>query len=140
MTAPLIIRDPIATITKLVAGVETGAAVDVSDDVAKVELTPTVPTTNVQTFSGKYQQAGDPEWAGSASIVNNEDLEANWTPLVGFQVRIKLFDRAELTTYRTFDSEILFNPALGGPTAPGAARTFDMALPVLSQPTIATLP
>lgn len=140
MTAPLIIRNPIATITKLVDGVETGAAVDVSDDVSKVELTPTLPTTNVQTFSGKYQQAGDPEWAGSVSIVYNEDIEANWTPLVGFPVRVKLYDRQELTTYRTFDSEVLFNPALGGPTQPGQARTFDMVMPVLSQPDIVTPP
>jgi len=140
MTAPLIIRNPVATLTKLVDGVETGAAVDVSDDVAKVELTPSIPTTNVQTFSGKYQQAADPEWTSSVSIVHNEDLEANWTPLVGFPVRVKLFDRGDLTTYRTFDTEILFNPAIAGPTAPGQARTFDMTLPVESQPDIVTPP
>jgi hypothetical protein len=140
MVAPLIIRNPIATLTKLVAGVESGAAVDVSDDVSKVELTPSLPTSNVQTFSGKYQQTGDVEWAGSATIVHNEDLDANWTPLVGFPVRVKLYDRQDQTVYRTFDSEVVFNPALGGPTQPGQARTYDYVLPVQSQPSIVTPP
>lgn len=140
MVAPLIIRNPVATLTKLVAGVETGAAVDVSDDVSKVELTPTIPTSNVQTFSGKYQQTGDTEWAATASIVHNEDLEANWAPLVGESVRVKLYDRADQTIYRTFDSEVIFNPALGGPTQPGQARTYDLVLPVQSVPDIVTVP
>lgn len=138
MAAPIIIRNPVATLTQLVAGTPTGSPVDVSDDVSKVELTPSVPTTNVQTFSGKYQQAGDVEWAASATIVVNADTSENWADLVGEQVRVKLYDRSDLTSYRQFDSEILFDPALGGPTQPGQARSFDMALPVLSAVTYVT--
>ena len=71
MVAPIIIRNPILTLTKLVDGTPTGSPVDVSDDVAKVELAPTIPTSTVSTFSGKYQTADDVEWAGTASIVVN---------------------------------------------------------------------
>lgn len=139
MVAPIIIRNPVATLTKLVDGTPTGTAVDVSDDVAKVELSPTVPTTTVQTFSGKYQQSGDVEWAATASIVVNEDTSTNWAPLVGEMVRVKLYDRgADLTVFRQFDSEILIDPALGGPTEPGAARAYDLTLPVLGAVTLET--
>lgn len=137
MAAPIIIRNPILSITKLVAGVPTGSPVDVSDDVSKVELTPTIPTSTVSTFSGKYQTADDPEWAGTASIVVNADTGTNWEPLVGSPVQVKLTDRGDtLGTYRQFDSEILFNPALGGPTQPGQPRSYDMVLPVLSAVTL----
>lgn len=132
MVAPIIIRNPIMTLTKLVDGTPTGAAIDVSDDVSKLELTPTIPTSNVQTFSGNYQTAGDPTWAAAATIVVNEDTQSNWAPIVGEQVRVKVQDRTDSPAFRTFDSEILFDPAIGGPTQPGQARSFDMALPVLS--------
>ena len=141
MAAPIVIRNPILTLTKLVDGTPTGAAVDVSDDVGKVELTPTIPTTTVSTFSGKYVQADDPEWAGTASIVVNADTGTNWAPLVGFRARAALSDRGDAAgTYRQFDTEILFNPALGGPTQPGQARAFDMVLPVLSAITLVEAP
>ena len=141
MVAPIIVRNPILTLTQLVAGVPTGSPVDVSDDVAKVELAPTIPTSSVQTFSGKYQQAEDVEWAGTASIVVNEDTSTNWTPLVGELVRCKLYDRSELTWYRQFDSEVIFDPGLGGPTAPGGARRSRRAgIPGLSQRRVAPGP
>lgn len=140
MGDPIVIRNPIITLTELVAGVPTGAAVDVSEDTSKVELAPTVPTSQVQTFAGKFTQAGDVEWAGTISIVVNEDTSDNWAPLVGSRVRAKVYDRSDLTWYREFDTEVLFDPGLGGPTQPGQARAFDMVLPVLSQPTLVTPP
>lgn len=136
MVAPIVIRNPIMTLTQLVAGVPTGSPVDVSDDVASVELTPSIATSDIKTFSGNYQTAEAPTWEGSATIVINEDTSTNWTPLVGETVRAKLYDRgADTTRYRQFDTEILFDPTLGGPTEPGEARSFDMALPMLSAPT-----
>jgi len=140
MVAPIIIRNPVATLTELVGGTPTGTPVDVSDDVAKVELTPTIPTVTVTTFSGKYQQSDAVEWAATASIVVNEDTSDNWTPLVGSAVRVALYDRGDLTWYRQFDTEVQINPALGGPTGPGAARAYDLTLPVLSDVTIVTTP
>lgn len=140
MGDPIIIRNPIITLTELVDGVPTGSPVDVSEDTSKVELAPTIPTTTVQTFAGKFQQAGDVEWAGTISIVVNEDTSTNWAPLVGSKVRAKVYDRSDLTWYRQFDSEVLFDPGLGGPTAPGAARAFDMVLPVLSAVSLVTPP
>lgn len=140
MVAPIIIRNPILSLAPLVDGVP-GTAVDVSDDVSKVELTPTIGTTDVVTFSGTYQSANDPTWAGTASIVVNEDTGANWAPLVGSRVRAQLSDRGDVAgTYRQFDSEILINPGLGGPTQPGQARGFDMVLPVISAVTLVEAP
>lgn len=134
--APIIVRNPILTLQELIAGVPTGTAVDVSDDVAVVELSPDIPTSDVKTFSGVYQQAGDPTWSGQASIVVNEDTYTNWEALVGKQVRAKLLDKgADATRYRQFDTEVIFNPGIGGATEPGEPRAFDMALPVLSAPT-----
>lgn len=136
MAAPIIIRNPIMTLTQLVAGVPTGTPVDVSDDVSVVELTPDIPTTSVKTFSGNYQQAGDADWSCQATIVVNEDTYSNWDPLVGELVRVKLFDRgADATRYRQFDSEVIINPGIGGPTEPGEARSYDLPMPVTAAPT-----
>jgi len=135
MVAPIVIRDPVMSIAVLTAGVP-GTYVDVSDDVQALELEPDVPTTDVTTFSGIYQTAGAVSWAATATIVVNADTFTNWETLVGESVRIKVYDRgADTTRYRQFDSEIVFNPGLGGPTEPGEARSFDMALPVLSDVT-----
>jgi hypothetical protein len=136
MTAPIVIRNPIMSLVELIAGVPTGTPVDVSDDVSKVELTPTIPTTDVKTFSGVYQSSGDPTWVGKATIVVNEDTSSNWGPLIGKTVRAQLFDRgADTTRYRQFDTEILIDPTLGGPTEPGAARSYDLTLPISAPPT-----
>jgi hypothetical protein len=136
MGAPIIIRKPVMTLETLVAGVPTGTPVDVSDDVSKVELTPSIATSDVKTFAGTYQSADEPTWAGSASIVVNDDTSTNWTPLVGQQVRAKLYDRGSDTTrYRQFDTEILIDPTIGGPTEPGNPRTYDLTLPIIGAPT-----
>jgi hypothetical protein len=136
MVAPIIIRNPVMSLVELVDGTPTGTPVDVSDDVSVVELTPTIPTTDVKTFSGTYQSSGDPTWAGKATIVVNEDTSTNWAGLIGKAVRAKLYDRgADTTRYRQFDTEILFDPTLGGPTEPGTARSYDLTLPISSAPT-----
>lgn len=134
--APIIVRNPVLTLQVLLAGVPTGTAVDVSDDVSAVSLDPDVPTDDVTTFSGTYQSAGDVSWSGEATIVRNVDTYANWDALVGKTVRAKLYDKgADTTRYRQFDTEIVFNPGLGGSTEPGEASSFDMPLPILSDVT-----
>lgn len=134
--APIVVRNPILTLQELAAGVPTGTAVDVSDDVSSVELEPDVPTDDITTFSGTYQTAGDVTWSGSVTIVRNLDTYANWDALVGKTVRAKLFDKgADATRFRQFDTEVIFNPGLGGTTEPGEPSSFDMALPVLSDVT-----
>lgn len=133
MAAPIIIRNPVLTLTELVAGVPTGTPVDVSDDVQVAELEPDIQTSDVKTFSGTYQQAADPTWSGTLTIVVNEDTYTNWEPLVGKLVRAKLYDRgADTTRYRQFDTEVIINPGIGGPTEPGEARSFDITLPITS--------
>lgn len=137
--APIIIRKPTMTLTALdpATGVPAGAAVDVSPDVAQVELAPDIPSSTVTTFAGKWTAIDDPEW-GSATcgIVVNEDTQANWEPLVGSKVQVQIKDRPELTWYRAFESEVVYNPALAGITQPGQPRTSDFPLPVLSEVTI----
>lgn len=134
--APIVVRNPVLTLQELAAGVPTGTAVDVSDDVSTVELEPDVPTDDITTFSGTYQTAGDATWSGSVTIVRNLDTYANWDALVGKSVRAKLYDKgADMTRYRQFDTEVIFNPGLGGSTEPGEASSFDMALPILSDVT-----
>lgn len=136
MVAPIIIRNPSMTIQELAAGVPTGTPVDVSDDVAVVELEPDIQTSDVKTFSGTYQQAADPTWTGTLTIVVNEDTYSNWQALVGKLVRCKVYDRgADTTRYRQFDSEVVINPGIGGPTEPGEARSFDLTMPVTSDVT-----
>src|SRR5687767_3258359 len=76
--APIVVRNPILTLQELAAGVPTGTAVDVSDDVSAVSLDPDVPTDDITTFSGTYQSAGDVAWSGEATIVVNVDTYANW--------------------------------------------------------------
>lgn len=142
MGDPIIIRNPTMSIQSLdAAGVPTGTPVDVSPDVAQVALSPTLPTTTVTTFAGKFTATDDPEWGNAtAGIVVNEDTATNWAALVGDRVEVKIFDRAELTWFRRFVSEVIYNPALAGATAPGSARTSDFPLPVLSDVTIVELP
>jgi hypothetical protein len=113
--------------------------VDVSEDVAQVTITPTVPSTTVTTFAGKFTATDDPEWGtATVGIVVNEDTAENWSDFVGAgpNVEVQIFDRTELTWYRRFLSEVIYNPALAGVTQPGAARTSDFPLPVLSDVTI----
>ena len=136
MVAPIIIRNPTMSLDILTAGTPAGAPVDVSDDVAVLELTPSVTTKDVKTFSGTYQSAGEPTWSGRIKIVVNEDTYSNWDALVGEQVRAKVLDRgADTARYRQFDTEILINPGIGGPTEPGSERSFDMVLPIIAAPT-----
>lgn len=142
MGDPIIIRHPTMSVQSLdAAGAPTGSAVDISPDVAQVTLTPTVPQTTITTFAGKFTATDDPEWgAATVGIVVNEDTATNWAPLVGDRVQVKIFDRGELTWWRQFESEIIYNPALAGITQPGSARTSDYPLPVLSGVTIEETP
>ena len=76
--------------------------------------------------------------SASLSIVVGDDTEDNWTPLVGQKVQAQVFDRGPAASgdkYRAFDTEILFDPSLGGSTdVEERARAFDVDLPVLSTP------
>lgn len=138
--APIIIRNP--TMTLQVLDPTTGdpglaPAVDVSADVASVEIAPDVPQNTVSTFAGKFTALDDPEWgSATCAIVVNEETNTTWETLVGQKVQVQIKDRPELTWFRQFESEVVYNPALAGITEPGSARTSDFPLPILSAVTI----
>ena len=137
--APIIIRKPTMFIQALdpATGAPVGTPVDVSPDVAQVELAPEIPSSTVTTFAGKWTAIDDPEWgSATCAIVVNELTQANWEPLVGQTVQVQIKDRPELTWYRQFESEVVYNPAVAGITQPGQPRTSDFPLPVLSDVTI----
>lgn len=138
MAGPVIIRKPVFRVAPYGTGGTLQPAVDLSDDVSAVELSPDVAIDTVSTFTGKFRVADEPEWSASVSIVVTDDTQANWEPLVGMKVEAQIFDKgpaASGSQYRAFDTEILLDPSLGGSTdVEERARAYDVDLPVLSQP------
>lgn len=141
MTAPIIIYRPILLLQPLdEAGADDGAAVDVSCDMSSVELTVDTPTTDVTTFCGNFQIPDDIVAGATLEVTVNADTDDNWAPLVGRRVRAELYDRNDSTRYRTFETQIMLNPSLYGPTTPGEARAFSFDTAVLSEVEWVTAP
>lgn len=112
-----------------------GAAVDVSCDMASVELGVDQPLITVSTFCGKYSIPDDIEETATFEVTVNDETYARWAPLVGVQVEAQLKDRGLTeTSSRRWVTEIRLNPALYGPTSPGESRTLSFDVPVLSSP------
>lgn len=133
MTQPIIIRKPLLHLQPLDdAGADDGALVDVSCDMASVELTPDTPTIEVTTFCGNFNIPDEPSIGATFEYTINADTDTNWAALVGRTVRAELYDRDDATRYRTFTTIVVINPSLYGPTTPGEARTFSHDVPVLS--------
>jgi hypothetical protein len=133
MAAPIIVLRPLLHLQPLdAAGADDGAAVDVTCDMASVTLTPDTPVTEVESFCGKYTIPDEPNVEAEFEYIINEDTYANWSALVGKRVRAELYDRTDATWYRTFETQIVINPALYGPDTPGEARQFSNTQAVLS--------
>jgi hypothetical protein len=62
----------------------------------------------------------------------NADTDSNWSPLVGVQVEMQVWDRVDATSYRTVNVHVGVNPSLYGTTQPGEARQPSVDFPVLS--------
>ena len=93
-------------------------------DMASVELAVETPTVDVSTFCGNFTIPDDISVEATFEVTVNEDTDANWSALVGKRVRAELYDRTTATQYRTFETQVMLNPSLYGPTTPGEARTF----------------
>ena len=133
MTMPIIIRKPLLHLQPLDEdGADDGALVDVSCDMASVEIGIDTPTIDVTTFCGNFSIPDDPSVNVTLEVTVNADTDANWAAIVGKTVRAEVYDRDDATRYRTFTTIISINPSLYGPTTPGAARTFSFDLAVLS--------
>jgi hypothetical protein len=134
MTAPIIVYRPRLWLQPLDEdGVDTGAAIDVSCDMSSVELGVDTPTTDVTTFCGNFQIPGDITVSATLEVTVNPDTDTNWAALVGQRVRAELYDRNDSSRYRTFETQIMLNPSLYGPTTPGEARTFSFDTAILSE-------
>ena len=133
MVAPIIVYRPLLHLQPLDEdGEDDGAAVDVSCDMSSVELTVDAPLTEVSTFCGNFQIPDDIVPGATFEVTVNAETDANWSPLVGKMVRAELYDRTDSSQYRTFDTQIMLNPSLYGPTTPGEARSFSFDVAVLS--------
>ena len=141
MTAPIIIKRPKLLIQPLdAAGAPVGSVVDVSCDVQAVDIAPDVSIDRVQTFCGNYPVTGDNEVTATFTIVVGPDTETNWSALVGDRVECQVFDRHDSTSYRSFETELPFDPSLYGPTdASEQTRSYDFDVPVLSDVTWGTV-
>lgn len=133
MTAPIVVYRP-----KLIwqpvdgTGAEAGSPVDISCDMSSVELGVDTPTTDVTTFCGSFEIPGDIQVSATLEVVVSDDTDARWSPLVGDQGYLHLYDRTSDTDYRRFLTQIPLNPSLYGPDTPGEARSFSFDVPVLS--------
>jgi hypothetical protein len=133
VTAPIIVRRPLLHLQPLdAAGADSGSPVDVSCDMASVSLNVDAPVTEVENFCGKFTIPDEPSVEAEFEYVINEDTYANWSALVGVRVRAELYDRNDATWYRTFETQIVLNPALYGPDTPGEPRQFSNTQAVLS--------
>ena len=146
MTAPLIVYRPLLFAQELTAagGTDVGTAVDVSCDLASVDLTPNLDIIDVSNFCGNYSLPGELSTTASLEFIVNADTSANWSALVGKNVRFELFDKATDNVtggkFRQFESYVALNPYLYGPTNPGEARQYSVQFPVLSEVTEGTVP
>jgi len=133
MVAPIIVRNPLLHLQPLTdEGADDGALVDVSCDMASVEIGIDTPTRDVTTFCGTFSIPEDPSVTATLEVTVNNDTDANWAPIVGKTVRAELYDRSDASRYRTFDTIVSINPSLYGPTTPGEERTFSFDVAVLS--------
>ena len=141
MTAPIIVYRPLLHLQPLDEdGNDDGAAVDVSCDMSSVELTVDTPTTDVTTFCGNFQVPDDIVVGSTWEATINADTDGNWSALVGRRVRAELYDRTDATRYRTFETQIMLNPSLYGPTNPGDPHQFSWDQAVLSAVEWVTVP
>lgn len=115
-------------------GVAEGPVVDVSCDMASVELGADVAITSVPTFCGIFQSPGDVETSISLEVVVASDTSTRWGPLVGVVVEANLWDRVDSPSSRKFKTQISFDPSLYGTTEPGEARRPSFDVPALSSP------
>lgn len=134
MAKPLIIRNPKLMIQKLDAtGAPVGTAVDVSSDVRTFEIAPDQTIDHVSTFAGKFTTMAETSFTSTVEGILSVDSRTTWPTLVGVPCEIQVFDRTDSTEYRSFESEIPFDPSLfGTDDAEGQTREWTMELPVLS--------
>jgi hypothetical protein len=131
---PLIIRNPKLLIQPLDdSGAPQGTAVDVSSDVRTFEIAPDQTIDHVSTFAGKFTTMAETSFTATVEGLLSVISRTTWPALVGKSVEVQVFDREDSTDYRTFDSEIPFDPSLfGTDDAEGHPREWSMELPVLS--------
>lgn len=133
MTMPIIIYRPKVKMQPLDEnGDPDGSPVDVSCDLSSVELGVDQPITTVTTFCGKFQVPDEIEESASVEVTVNADTDANWSPLVGVQCEMQVWDREDATDYRKLNVHVGVNPSLYGTTQPGESRTVSVDLPVVS--------
>ena len=134
MTMPIIIRRPKVVVQPLDedGSPTSDAPVDVSCDFSSIEFGVDQPSTTVSTFCGKFQVPDDIEESVTGEFTINADTDGNWSPLVGVQVTMQVWDRDDATSYRTVNVYIGINPSLYGTTEPGSARQPSVDFPVLS--------
>lgn len=132
-TGPIIIKDPMLHFQAVdAAGDPTAApAVDVSEDVTKVEIAFSQDIGNIVTFTGSFKIPGEVISSCTISCVITPDTETNWSPLLGQTVEARVYDRADATKYRAFLTQLDVDPSLYGSTTPGEAREIDIEIPVL---------
>lgn len=137
MTMPIIVYRPkfhLVPINPVTDLPNEAGLVDVSCDMASVELTLDTPTTTVTNFCGTFQIPDDIEEGATVNVMVNEDTHDNWSDLVGDIMEARVYDRQDSTSYRKFRTQIPADPSLYGTNEPGEARTVDMDLPVLTSP------
>lgn len=134
MTMPIIIYRPKVVAQPLdEAGSPTSdAPVDLSCDFSSIEFGVDQPSTTVSTFCGKFQVPDDIEESVTGEFTVNADTDGNWSPLVGTQVEMQVWDREDSTSHRTVNVHVGVNPSLYGTTQPGQARQPSVDFPVLS--------
>ena len=134
MAKPLIIRNPKLLIQPLDAtGAPAGTAVDVSSDVRTFEIAPDQTIDHVSTFAGKFTTMAETSFTSTVEGILSVDSRTTWPTLVGVPCEVQVYDRIDSTEYRSFESEIPFDPSLfGTDDAEGQTREWTMELPVLS--------
>ena len=134
MTMPIIIYRPKVVVQPLDedGSPTSDAPVDVSCDFSSIEFGVDQPSTTVSTFCGKFQVPDDIEESVTGEFTINADTDGNWSPLVGVQAQMQVWDREDATRHRTVNVHIGVNPSLYGTTAPGEARQPSVDFPVLS--------
>jgi hypothetical protein len=134
MTMPIIIYQPKVVVQPLDenGSPTSDAPVDVSCDFSSIEFGVDQPSNTVSTFCGKFQIPDDIEESVTGEFTINADTDSNWSPLVGVQVEMQVWDRVDATSYRTVNVHVGVNPSLYGTTQPGEARQPSVDFPVLS--------
>jgi hypothetical protein len=134
VTMPIIIYRPKVVVQPLDedGSPTSDAPVDVSCDFSSIEFGVDQPSTTVSTFCGKFQVPDDIEESVTGEFTVNADTDSNWSPLVGTQVTMQVWDREDATSHRTVNVHVGVNPSLYGTTAPGEARQPSVDFPVLS--------